>query len=111
MKNLKLLLIVSFLVVANLYILINISFEIKYRELIHNYNQLQTKYEELEDQYLTQSEQLEEVMAKLSDEEDPSTNKFYEKIGLDVKSIKGILNKLDFGINGVMKIMDTYIFK
>lgn len=106
MKTLKLIGLVILLVIANLYILISLSFEIKYRALIDDYSKLSVEYHELYDKYMAQEERLQAVMASYEEDKsktinlnkilnigDKSFRYFSDKIrGLEWKSIIETIN-------------------
>lgn len=111
LKNIKLIAIVILLIVANLYTLVNIAFDIKYRSLIENYNQLSAQYDELEEKYITQGEKLQEVMSMHSDDKKSIKNRSYRSLNIDNISFKNIAGKLDKEIRWILSALDLNIFK
>lgn len=93
MKTLKLIGLVILLIVANLYILISVSFEIKYRALIDDYSKLSVEYHELYNKYVAQEEKLQTIMAYY--EEDKSVPASLNKIlNLSDKGVKYFYDKI-----------------
>lgn len=111
MKNIKLIALVILLVGANLYVSINIAFDIKYRVLIESYNHLSDQYEELEEKYLAQEEKLQEVISIYSDDKESISSRIYKALNFDNISLESITDKLATEIKCILKDRNIKILK
>lgn len=107
MKNIKLILTVIILIILNLFIFTNIAFNIKYKALIANYNQLSNDYKELEEKYIAQEVMLKEAIENRVFKEYTFKEKIVDILKIDefVENIKSL------SIKDIFKNLEVSVFK